>query len=82
MAIKMINSLYEFKASRASHKTLIAVSKDGRYRLTAEKFPAGIEFEICDEQASSSASTDVVYYGCRYSTAIEKLRAFADKEAA
>ena len=82
MGIKMINSLYDFKASRASHKTLIAVSNDGRYRLTAEKCPAGIEFEICDEQAPSSASTDVVYYGGHYPTAIEKLRGFAGKEAA
>lgn len=82
MGIQMINSLYDFKSSRASHKTLIAVSKNGRYRLTAEKVHGGIEFEICDEQAPSSASTDVVYYSGHYNTAIDKLRALAGKEAA
>lgn len=82
MGIKMINSLYDFKASRASHKTLIAVSKDERYRLTAEKVSGGIEFKICDEQAPASASTDVIYHGGHYATAIDKLRALAAKEAA
>lgn len=77
MTIQIINALADFKAARASHKTLLAVSGNGRYRLTAEKVSGGIEFEICDENAPASACTDVVYYGGHYSTAINKLKTLA-----
>jgi hypothetical protein len=77
MTINIINNISEFKLVRASHKTLIAVSDNGRYRLTAEKCPAGIEYEICDENAPASASTDVVYYGGSYKAAVQKLETLA-----
>lgn len=79
--ITIINKLSDFKACHASHKTLIAVGgEDDRYKLTADKFSTGIQFEIIDDETPTSKPNCTVFYGASYKNAMHKLRVLDDAD--
>lgn len=80
--IKIINKISDFKASKASHKTLVAVGGfEDRYKLTASKVQCGIDYEISDEETPTTASTDIIFRAVSYKHAMEKLRELDDEDS-